>query len=77
MWLCEGKLKVKTAHFQLPSASQKRACLSSLLYCDVEVASLISLVVSRGLLAIQPTCCIFNSDDDDKDKLDSNNLNLS
>ena len=30
MWLCEGKLKVKTAHFRLPSASQKRACLSSL-----------------------------------------------
>ena len=22
MWLCEGKLKVKTAHFRLPSASQ-------------------------------------------------------
>ena len=31
MWLCEGKLKVKTAHFRLPSASQKRACLSSLI----------------------------------------------
>ena len=31
MWLCEGKLKVKTSHFWLPSASQKRACLSSLL----------------------------------------------
>ena len=31
MWLCEGKLKVKIAHFRLPSASQKRACLSSLL----------------------------------------------
>ena len=30
MWLCEGKLKVKIAHFRLPSASQKRACLSSL-----------------------------------------------
>ena len=26
---CEGKLKAKTAHFRLPSASQKRACLSS------------------------------------------------
>ena len=25
MWLCAGKLKVETAHFQLPSASQKRA----------------------------------------------------
>ena len=30
MWLCEDKLKRKTAHFRLPSASQKRACLSSL-----------------------------------------------
>ena len=30
MWLCEDKLKGKTAHFRLPSASQKRACLSSL-----------------------------------------------
>ena len=25
MWLCECKLKVKIAHFRLPSASQKRA----------------------------------------------------
>ena len=31
MWLCEGKLKVKIADFRLPSASQKRACLSSLI----------------------------------------------
>ena len=31
MWLCEGKLKGKTAHFRSPSASQKRACLSSLM----------------------------------------------
>ena len=30
MWWCEGKLKVKIAHFRLPSTSQKRACLSSL-----------------------------------------------
>ena len=30
MWLCEAKLKVKTAHFRLPSASQKRACLRRL-----------------------------------------------
>ena len=27
MWLCEGKLKVKIAHFRLPPASQKRDCL--------------------------------------------------
>ena len=33
MWLSEGKLKVKIAHFRLPSASQKRACLSSLISC--------------------------------------------
>ena len=34
MWmrLSEGELKVKTAHFRLPSASQKRACLSPLLH---------------------------------------------
>ena len=31
MWLCKDKLKEKTAHFRLPSASQKRACLSSLI----------------------------------------------
>ena len=31
MWLCENRLKWKTAHFRLPSASQKRACLSSLI----------------------------------------------
>ena len=30
MWLCEDKLKEKTDHFRLPSASQKRTCLSSL-----------------------------------------------
>ena len=30
MCLCEDKLKGKTTHFLLPSASQKRACLSSL-----------------------------------------------
>ena len=29
---CEDKLKGKTAHFRLPSASQKRACLSSLFF---------------------------------------------
>ena len=29
MWLNEDKLKEKTAHFRLPSASQKRACLSN------------------------------------------------
>ena len=29
IWLYEDKLKVKVAHFWLPSASQKRACLSS------------------------------------------------
>ena len=30
IWLCADKLKVKVAHFRLPSASQKRAYLSSL-----------------------------------------------
>ena len=32
MWLCEDKLKRKTAHFRLPSASQTRACLGSLIF---------------------------------------------
>ena len=31
IWLCEDKLKVKVGDFRLPSASQKRACLNSLL----------------------------------------------
>ena len=39
MWLCEGKLKVKIAHFRLPSASQKRACLSSLFLAIVPSSS--------------------------------------
>ena len=29
---CEDNLKGKTTHFRLPSASQKRACLSSLIH---------------------------------------------
>ena len=28
-WLCKDKSKGKTAHFRLPSASQKRTCLSN------------------------------------------------
>ena len=36
MWLSEGKLNVKIAHFWLPSASQKRTCLSSLLMKNVK-----------------------------------------
>ena len=35
MWLCEGKLKVKIAHFRLPSASQKRVFLSSLMFAGL------------------------------------------
>ena len=41
MWLCAGKLKVKTAHFWLPSASQKRACLSSLVNYNYEEAIIV------------------------------------
>ena len=40
LWLCAGKLKVKTVLFRLPSASQKRACLSSLIYCLMSNISL-------------------------------------
>ena len=31
MWLCEDKLKVKIAHFQLSFMPQKHMCLSSLI----------------------------------------------
>ena len=31
---CEDKLKGETAHFRLPSASQKRTCLSSLIFLE-------------------------------------------
>ena len=44
MWLCEGKLKVKTSHFRLPSASQKRACLSSLIVNGEEIEDVDSFV---------------------------------
>ena len=54
MWLCEGKLKLKTAHFRLPSASQKRACLSSLLTAKRNGAMLVISGASgrsgRGIL---------------------------
>ena len=33
MWLFEGKLKVKTAHFQLSYVSQKRTCVRYLISC--------------------------------------------
>ena len=36
MWLCEDKLKGKTSHFRLSSASQKRVCLSSQLVIIVD-----------------------------------------
>ena len=35
MWLRENRLKAKIAHFRLLSASQKRACLSSLKFWRV------------------------------------------
>ena len=47
MWLCEGKLKVKTAHFRLPSASQKRACLSFLLVVALKSLSLPHRTINR------------------------------
>ena len=34
MWLCVDKLKGKTGHLRLPSASRKRACLNSLMSDD-------------------------------------------
>ena len=44
---CEGKLKVKIAHFRLPSASQKRACLSSLLTKRIAASGDENIVRSR------------------------------
>ena len=46
MWLCEGKLRVKTSHFRLPSASQKRACLSS------RVVPTTSLFIAKFLVLV-------------------------
>ena len=54
MWLCEGKLTVKIAHFRLPSASQKRACLSSLITGNIlELTSDVNLIFSPQ----QESCC--------------------
>ena len=41
IWLCEGKLKVKISHFWLQSASQKRACLSFLIFWGARHAQLL------------------------------------
>ena len=58
MWLCDDKLKEKTGHFRLPSASQKRACLSSLKLPDdpavppsweTFLAALVILVASESI----------------------------
>ena len=56
MCLCEDKIKRKTAHFRLPSASQKRGCLSSLLtWCeDFCFAANISLTINSGINATCP-----------------------
>ena len=48
MCLFEGLLKVKIAHFQLPSASQKRACLSSLINFEVMLYISILIFLSPG-----------------------------
>ena len=53
MCLCENRLKGKTAHFRLPSASQKRACLSSLILAPSYKLSMIALVnnLRRGIIS--------------------------
>ena len=52
MWLCDDKLKEKTAHFRLPSASQKRACLSSLMKSNV-IFTLRGKGVLTGFLVVR------------------------
>ena len=51
MWLRENRLKRKTAHVRLPSASQKRAYLSSLI-CH-------SPTLRASVLYKQSILCIF------------------
>ena len=52
MWLFEAKLKVKTAPFRLPSASQKRVCLSSLIAIGANVLKCISYVFNLTFLGL-------------------------
>ena len=47
MWLREDKLKGKAAHFRLPSASQKRACLSSLIVLSALLTKKLPTFLSR------------------------------
>ena len=49
MGSCEDKLKGKTAHFRLPSASQKRACLSSLMFVLERAAICLNARLTRIL----------------------------
>ena len=55
MWLCERKLKVKIAHFRLPSAYEKRDCLSSLLCSKLCSAGGIMLKLCRTKMTFSPT----------------------
>ena len=61
MGSCEDKLKGKTAHFRLPSASQKRACLSSLMTKDKNLSIFLRQMeaVAFTILQIFFATCVF------------------
>ena len=63
MQSCEDKLKGKTAHFRLPSASQKRACLSSPIRVQTTLNHIrfVNQMLRKKvkLLLEQPQVCIF------------------
>ena len=56
MWLCECNLKVKTAPFRLPSASQKRACLSSANNYSQGLGCTIQTILSYGIFTTLVPC---------------------
>ena len=47
---CEGTLKVKIAHFWLPSVSEKRACLSYIVVTNQFINVLKTAIVINTLL---------------------------
>ena len=67
MWLCEDKLKGKTAHFRLPFASRKRACLSSLIFCPLDVFNEVPSTIWNSVRHVAGTkypptrCCSYTN----------------
>ena len=52
MWLCEDRFKGKTAHIRLPSASQKRTCLCSLIVFQTHWLTALQWLL-RGIKRVQ------------------------